>query len=154
MPCSRAATVLRQAAEPWRLDWLSFGLYPDGWTRPGTSARFRVFPEPNQSRPFLRTLHLTLSAPVLETRSVTFVSNTGISKADVSAAQEVTRSVCVAAHAAADVKLIAIGSSPVEGDPSTSDTVGEPRSAGVLVNQVALDPPDAAATCVPSRGTR
>ena len=141
-------------ARPWRADWVSYGLYPDGWTRPGKTARFRVFPEPNQSRPLLRTLHLTLSAPPLETRPVTVVSDTGTSKADVSAAQEVTTSVCVPAHAPAEAKLIAIGSSSVEGDPSTSNTVGEPRSAGVLVNQVALDPPDAAATCVPSRGTR
>jgi hypothetical protein len=46
------------------------------------------------------------------------------------------------------------GSSEVEGDPSTLTSVGEPRSAGVLVNQVTLDPPDPGATCSPSRGTR
>ena len=30
---------------PWRADWVTYGLYPDGWTRPGTPARIRVFPD-------------------------------------------------------------------------------------------------------------
>ncbi len=28
---------------PWAADWVSYGLYPDGWTRPGREARIRVF---------------------------------------------------------------------------------------------------------------
>jgi hypothetical protein len=139
---------------PWRADWVSYGLYPDGWTRPGQIARFRVFAEPKQTRPLLRTIHFTLFVPGFETRSVRLASNAGAASSDMTGTQQMTTTVCVPAHAPADVKLTAIGSSPVEGDPSTLTTLAEPRSAGVLVGDVALDPPNAAATCSPSRGTR
>src|SRR5262249_49088084 len=62
---------------PWRADWVSYGLYPDGWTRPGQTARFRVFPRRTQTRPLLRTLHVTLTVPNSETRSVRLASNAG-----------------------------------------------------------------------------
>jgi hypothetical protein len=140
---------------PWRADWVSYGLYPDGWTRPGTPARFRVFPAPKQTRPLLRTLHLTLQgAPLTAARPASLVSDGGDWRGSISAAQTVQTTVCVPPHAPSDVTLTVEGSSEVEGDPSTLTSVGEPRSAGVLVNQVTLDPPDPGATCSPSRGTR
>lgn len=140
---------------PWRADWVSYGLYPDGWTRPGVTARFRIFPEPHQQRPLLRTLHLTLQAPGLETRPVMLASRDGAADARVSGSpQQLSASVCVPAHAPADLKLTAVGSSQVEGDPSTTITVAQPRSAGVLVAQAVLDPPNPGATCSTSRGTR
>jgi len=136
---------------PWRADWVSYGLYPDGWTRPGQTARFRVFPELEQTRPLLRTIHFTLTVPGRETRAVRFGSNTGGTKDDMTGTKEVATTVCVPPHAPADVKLHAIGASPVESDPSTLTTLAEPRSGGVLVADVALDPPNPAATCSPSR---
>jgi hypothetical protein len=139
---------------PWHADWVSYGLYPDGWTRPATPARFRVFPVPEQTQPLLRTIHLTLQAPDNATRPASLVSNAGDWQGAIGAAQTVQTTVCVPAHAPADVTLTVRGWSGVEGDPSTSITVLEPRSAGVLVNQVTLDPPDLGATCSPSRGTQ
>jgi hypothetical protein len=137
---------------PWRADWVTYGLYPDGWTRPDTPARIRVFPGRKQARPVLRTLRVTISAPENQQRPVALTSNTGTWKLQATnSASEVQATVCVPAHRPADVSLRTIGASPVEGDPSTSLTVGEPRSAGVLVGQIVLEPPAAGATCAPSR---
>jgi hypothetical protein len=141
---------------PWRADWASYGLYPDGWTRPGVPARFRVFPEPHQRRPLVRTLHLMLQASGSDARPVKLVSNDSSWNARVTGPppQQVTMSVCVPPHAPADVKLTALGSGQVEGDQSTAETFAMPRSAGILVVQATLDPPNPAATCSTSRGTR
>jgi hypothetical protein len=140
---------------PWRADWVSYGLYPDGWTRPEQPARFRVFPQRNQGRPLLRTLHLTLFVPpYASARPVRLLSNADAAQGMLEGTQLMTVSVCVPAHAPADVTLTARGSIPVEGDPSTAVTAQEQRRAGVLVSDVALDPPTPGATCSPSRGTR
>ena len=40
--------TLTDANEPWRADWMSFGLYDDGWTKPGVTVRVRIFPAPGQ----------------------------------------------------------------------------------------------------------
>ena len=42
--------LLVKAVRPWRAQWLSFGLYDDGWTKPGVTARIRIFPAPGQRR--------------------------------------------------------------------------------------------------------
>jgi hypothetical protein len=100
----------------------------------------------------LRTLHLTLLAPIA--RPVKLTSNTGGQQIEVSSSQQYTATVCVPPKAPADLTLRATGANPIEGDPSTSVTVAQPRQGGVLVNQVTLDPPSATATCSPSPGTR
>jgi len=139
---------------PWRADWVSYGLYDDGWTRPGRAARFRVFPARPQKRALLRTIHLTLIAPETVTRPVTIRSNAGTWRAEIAGTHQLDATVCVAAHAPADLTFRAVGVSPVEGDPSTALTVGQPRTAGVLVAQVVLDPPNLGATCAPNGQTR
>ena len=137
---------------PWRADWVTYGLYPDGWTRPGTPARIRVFPSRNQAGPQLRTLRVTISAPENQQRPVTLTSNTGTWKLGATnSPSEAQATVCVPTNRPADVRLTATGASPVEGDPSTSVTMGEPRNAGVLVGQIVLEPAAAGATCAPSR---
>ena len=45
---SRAASLLIDAERPWRTDWLTFGLYDDGWTSRRAPARIRVFAYPHQ----------------------------------------------------------------------------------------------------------
>ena len=49
---------LIHADRPWRTDWLSFGLYDDGWTRPGVTTRVRVFATPHQHGSVLRGMTL------------------------------------------------------------------------------------------------
>ncbi len=54
---------LVEADEPWRAAWISFGLYDDGWTKPGVTARIRVFPYPGQRRARIRVFAFAVHSP-------------------------------------------------------------------------------------------
>jgi hypothetical protein len=142
---------------PWRADWVSYGLYDDGWTRPGTTARIRVFAVPGQKTALARPLTLSLNAPGdVASRSLTIRSGASVQRVAITqAVVQQAVSVCVPPHGFTDVSLRARGSSAIYGDPTTVQSAGLPRSAGVLVGQVSLG--DASATrCVvtgPSLGT-
>jgi hypothetical protein len=139
---------------PWRADWVSYGLWPDGWTRPRRTARIRVFPDPGQQTARKGTLTLTLVAPDgAPERPVLLQSNSGSWKVKVTPAttQQVV-TVCVPVGRPADVTLRASGATQIYGDQSTIETSAEPREAGVLVGQVVLDEPPGV-SCSPSRRT-
>jgi hypothetical protein len=125
---------------PWRADWVSYGLYPDGWTHPSEPARIRVFADPTQTRPVLRTVTLTLVSPEgVAPRRTTFRSNAGEGAIAISSsAVEQVVNVCVPRTGHADITLRSKGSSQIYGDPSTPATFSEPRQAGILVAQIAL----------------
>ena len=136
---------------PWRADWVTRGLYPDGWTRPGHVAHIKVFADAAQRSPVLRTLTVTLRAPEGASRPTTLTSNTGRWRLDVGpTAVQQTVTVCVPRRAPAEVSLRALGASAVPGDPSTIETFAKPRDAGVLVGLLALAP-ELGARCAPSR---
>ena len=48
--------MLIRANRPWRADWISSGLYDDGWTRPGTPVHVRVFARPGARKAEVRWL--------------------------------------------------------------------------------------------------
>jgi hypothetical protein len=125
---------------PWRADWVTYGLYPDGWTRPGTPARLRVFADAAQKGPALRTLQVSLLAPEsVPSRPVSFRSNAGAWQVAVGPNTVVQSvSVCVPRHGHADVTLRAVGSTSIYGDQSNLETANTPRDAGVLVAKIAL----------------
>jgi|tagenome__1003787_1003787.scaffolds.fasta_scaffold20934759_1 hypothetical protein len=136
---------------PWRADWVTRGLYPDGWSRPGRPGYIKVFPDAAQRGPTLRTLTLTMRAPEGASRPTTFSSNAGRWSLDVGAeAVQQAVSVCVPRTAPAEVAVRVGGASPVGGDPSTLETFAQPRQAGVLVGSIALDD-QLGASCAPSR---
>ena len=126
---------------PWRADWVSYGLYPDGWTKPATTARIRVFADPAQKGAVTRSLALNLLSPEnVPPRRVTISSNAGRHMLDVgssSVTQAVT--VCVPAHGHADVTIGPTAVSPIAGAPTTVESASETREAGVLVDRVDLD---------------
>jgi len=128
-------------SRPWRADWVSYGLYPDGWTKPATTARIRVFSAPGQKRSVTRSLSLNLASPEdAAPRRVTVESNTGrhaLTVGSSTVTQAVT--VCVPARGHADVALRANVASPIEGLPTTAAALSTPRDAGVLVDRVELD---------------
>ena len=121
---------------PWRADWTTSGLYADGWTVPGRRARIVVYPRPGVQQAEARTLTVSLLAPGdVAMRNVTLAGERfGVGQATVT--HEVT--VCVRPHAPASVTLSAEGSSPIYGIPSSPEAAGQPRAAGVLVQQIAL----------------
>jgi hypothetical protein len=146
----RGATVVFPE-RPWRADWATTGLYVDGWTVPGRTARIRVFARPQRTTPELRSLTVSLRAPDdVKTRSVRFTSNTGATAANVGGAtvlQQLT--VCVPPGRPADVVVDAAGLSQIYGSSATPLTAVTPRNAGVLVQSIELA--DAAGpTCRPA----
>jgi hypothetical protein len=146
----RDATVVFPE-RPWRADWATTGLYVDGWTVPGRTARIRVFARPQRTTPELRSLTVSLRAPDgVKTRSVRFTSNTGATAANVGGAtvlQQLT--VCVPPGRPADVVVDAAGLSQIYGSSATPLTAVTPRNAGVLVQSIELA--DAAGpTCRPT----
>ena len=131
---------LIDAAQPWRTDWLSFGLYDDGWTRPGVTARVRVFAQPGQHGPVLRTITFGIRGPKgVTSRTVELSSNQGGMHALVS--QDTAFhpiQVCVPAHGYADVSLRASESSAIPGDQATLASSLLPRRGGVFLTEIGL----------------
>ena len=127
---------------PWRADWVSYGLYPDGWTRPAVTAHIRVFAEPGQRTAVTRTLTLTLLAPDgVPSRHTVLRSDEGAWPVDVTSPNSVqqTVTVCVPRDRPADVTLRANGASSIYGVQSTIEKFSQPREVGLLVGQVTLD---------------
>jgi hypothetical protein len=132
---------LIRAERPWRVDWLTFGLYPDGWTRPGKTAVIRIFPVPGQKTPHTRTLTVGVRAPEdVTTRPFSLRSN--VQQAKGSATPETARatvSVCVPARGYTEARLRVRGSSRIPGDQRYYELAeGTSRIGGVFVDEVAL----------------
>jgi hypothetical protein len=125
---------------PWRTDWLSSGLYDDGWTRPGVTARVRVFALPHQRGAVLRGITFGLRAPDgVASRRFRITSNEGAVQGSATADTTFKGvSVCVPAHGYAEVRLQAFGSSRVPGDLATLASSLRPRRGGLFVSQIGL----------------
>ena len=132
------STLLIDAAEPWRTDWLTFGLYDDGWTRPKHAAVIRVFAEPGQKGPVTRYLALGVQAswaPVLVARRpFQVVSNLQRWRGVANGTNRVENSVavCVPAHGFTDVHVGTDG----RGDRTDADQ--RLRRVGVLLTEIDL----------------
>jgi len=137
---------------PWRADWVSYGLYDDGWTRPGTTARIRAFAAPGQRSAIERTLTLALAAPGdVASRPLVIRSNQGVWHVGVTqATMQQAVNVCVPKHGHTDVTLRATGSSTIYGDPTNVQSAAGQRLAGVLVDQVTIAP-EPGTPCVPTK---
>ena len=125
---------------PWHADWVSYGLYDDGWTRPGKAARIRVFAAPGQRGAVRRTLTLALLAPgTVTAQPAVLRSNEGRWRvvAGQNAAQQAV-TVCVPAEGYSDITLTTAGSAPIYGDQATQAGAAAPRQAGVLVDWLSL----------------
>jgi hypothetical protein len=131
---------LVQPERPWRADWLSRGLYDDGWTKPGVTAHIRVFAYPGQNRAVTRSLTVYLRAPSgISARRFALEAN-GKRVEGTAGGDEVTAdvSVCVPRDGSSEIGLSAADASPVYGDPTSEVTTNEPRTAGVLVTRIYL----------------
>ncbi len=136
------STLLIAATRPWRADWLTFGLYDDGWTKPGLTARVRVFPRPDQSNAEVRILTLGVIAPAgvssRRFRIVSDQSSVGGSANDGDRALEYV-DVCVPPHGFTDVRISTSGHSQTYGDPASLPTSSVLRQVGVRLTEIALD---------------
>jgi hypothetical protein len=128
------------ADRPWRTDWLSFGLFDDGWTKPGIPAGIRIFALPRQRGGILRGLTLGLrTADGVAARRFRISSDRGVVKGTATTDTTFKAiSVCVPPRGYADVRLQVFGSSAAPGDLATLARSLRPRKAGLFVSQIAL----------------
>jgi hypothetical protein len=136
----RSDVMLIETPKPWRLDWRTWGLYPDGWTKPDTTAEIRVYAVPGQRGARTRNLSLAFRAPedVVE-RTVAVSSN--LDRWQSVATPETVHGglrVCVPEHGYTVVRVRADGSSPIPGDLRDIGLSAEARDGGVLVTEIAL----------------
>jgi hypothetical protein len=125
----------------WRLDWRSFGLYDDGATRPGETARVRIFPTPGQRRPLLRSLTVAARAPVnIPNRLVSVTSNIAKWQAETTNTGTVVNSiaVCVPAHGWTEVRIKTPDSSWTLGSIDSLAESFTSRRVGVFLGEIAL----------------
>jgi hypothetical protein len=135
--------VLIDAEQPWRAAWRTFGLYADGWTRPGVTARVRLYPDRGQRGAVLHRLNLQLRVPDDVTGNhVTVVAGGERRTVEVNGGDSTFVSgidVCVPADGFADVPIDARGPATVPGDQTTyADSLGT-RSTNVLVAGISVD---------------
>ena len=134
-------TLLIEAEQPWRSDWLTFGLYDDGWTKPGVPATVRVYATPGQRRAVTRYISLGVRAPDdIATRDFELTSGGESRQAQAGngpTAHE-TVVVCVPPGGFGRVGIRSVANSPVYGDMRDPSSIGEYRVGGVLLTQIAL----------------
>lgn len=136
----RGAWLVR-AAEPWRADWVTSGLFEDGWTRPGVVANIKVFAEPGQTTPLKRYVTLAVHAPE-QTQNAAIDVRSNVDRwhedpLDVETTHQIA--VCVPAHGFAEISIRSPAHTVIYGDPTTVASYGKAaRIAGVLLTQIAL----------------
>ena len=130
---------LIDAGEHWQLEWLSSGLYDDGWTRPGIPARIRLYPTPGQQTARIRTVTFTLRAPAdVAQRSATLTARGKTTRIVLtpSSTNGVVQA-CVPAHGYAEILLNVTGSSTIPGDLATLAQSLQPRRGGGFIASIA-----------------
>jgi hypothetical protein len=134
--------LLIKAAMPWRADWLTFGLTDDGWTKPGVTARIRIFAEPGQRTAVIRTLTLGVRSPFdVQARPFRVTSDRDDLQrvAHSNDRVQVVLPVCVPAHGYSDVLVRSPQSSAIFGDSKNQQTFFTvPRQGGVLFTEIAV----------------
>jgi hypothetical protein len=136
----RGAALIRNEL-PWRVQWLSFDLYRDGWTIPRVTGRIRVFAGPAQTQSLMRFLTISVRAPQgVHARRFTIASNSSSWTArtnDRGVSNQI--SVCVPAGGFSDVTVRSRRFSPIYGDPRSEQSFfSYARSGGVMLTGIAL----------------
>jgi hypothetical protein len=135
------AAMLVEAEQPWRTDWLTSGLYDDGWMLPNRPTRVRVFAVPGQRGAITRTLTLQLRTPPnVEGATFTVRSNLGRAEGEVPADDSVSRpiEVCVPARGFAEVVLTTPVRAEIPGDQKSAEASKIPREGGLQLANLAL----------------
>jgi hypothetical protein len=138
---AQADARLIDAGETWRTDWLSFGLYDDGWTRPGVPAQVRVFAAPGQGRSLVRFLSFQIRTPGgVRARRVDIVSNLEEWHGEAAGTETLRRTVrvCVPARGFARVRVRTPDVSAIPGDLRDLPSSLAPRRGGVFLAEIAL----------------
>jgi hypothetical protein len=138
---NRDGLQLIDAGSAWRTDWISSGLYDDGWTRPGVTARVRVFAAPDQRAGVVRTLTFGLRPPDdVASRPFELTSNTGAVRGTAASGNSTFASiaVCVPSGGFGDVRLSTPDASSIPGDQRSAADSAAARTGGLFVSQIGL----------------
>src|SRR5512146_2904708 len=133
--------MLIDAGSRWRLDWLTSGLWDDGWTREGVPGVIRIFSFPGQHGPRLRSLSLAVRAPVnIPSRDFRVVSNVAHWQATATNTTTALGSVavCVPAKGFAEVRVIVHDHSWALGSIDSLAESFRSRRVGVGFGAIAL----------------
>ena len=143
--------MLIDAQMPWRTDWLTFGLYDDGWMRPRTTARIRVFASPGQAGPVTRTLSIQIQAPAEATDAAfTLASNAARIHGTSSGGKTTfeTLALCVPAHGFAEASLSTSLVAAIPGDQRSQADSALARTGGLQLADLSLSD-DLGPSCTP-----
>jgi len=133
--------LLIRADMPWRAEWISSGLYDDGWTRPGITAAIRVFASPGQRRPRTRYFSFAVHSPSgVPSQPVHVDSDLDHwhGAATDTGTLTATIPVCVPARGSTVIRLSTPVTSTIPGDQATQDSSGGSRRGGVFFGETAL----------------
>ncbi len=133
--------MLIDAEMPWRTDWLTSGLYDDGWTQPRTPVQIRVFPVRGQLGPRTLDLFIQIRAPGQVTRaSFTLDSNLttihGVASNSATSFNEVQ--VCVPPRGSSDVNFSTPLVTQIPGDLKNEPASTQSREGGLLLADIAV----------------
>ncbi|MBV8080089.1 MAG: glycosyltransferase family 39 protein [Actinobacteria bacterium] len=133
-------TVVR-TGDPWRLSWVTLGAWDDGWTKPGSVTRVRLFPAAGQTHAEIRYVSFIMRPPGgVVTRLVSIASNVDVWRGAALQAGPVTArlDVCIPAHGWTEVRLRARGAS----------VLPDGRRVGISLRAVSLSD-DVGGACSP-----
>ncbi len=124
--------TLEKLKRPWRATWLSRGLYPDGWIRPGRPASIRVFAE--QGNPTEKVkLAVTLDSPPEAQHSTSYRLGTATGSLAPTVRAVAETMVCVPAGGHADVPVQSEPTAVIAGPPFGPEP-GPERKIGLIVS--------------------
>jgi hypothetical protein len=118
---------------PWRAEWLTLGIDPDGWTRKGRTATIRVFPKPGLGRE-RADVRIQLDAPHQRPVGYTLDGRKGFLRPGALVTEE--RDVCVSPDAYAQLQLETTRAAPIVG--VQAPIVRVTRRAGPRIAAIAV----------------
>ena len=119
---------------PFRAAWLTFGLDPDGWTRPERRAVLRVFPPAGAT-----TVRLSVSAPEVEAPRAVSVGPVSASLGTTETS-ELEFEVCVPEGGFVDVPIGVAGATSVRAIPLAPPFSERFRDVGVRLSEIETAP--------------
>jgi hypothetical protein len=127
---------------PWRADWITRGIWPDGFTRPHAPATISVYAKPGQRTALRRFLTIEASNPdSVEPRPVSITSGQGDWSGTIAPQQSLRRQLrlCVPPGGRATVRIATPGVSGIYRDPTVGPPTGAAdRPVGIQLRTVAL----------------
>jgi hypothetical protein len=133
---------LIRTARPWRAQWITTGLYDDGWMKPSTPARIRIYAVPGQRRPRTHILSLQFRAPDgVTTRPFAVTTNIDSVRGNVTSTATTSVNVirvCVPPRGYTSAIVRAPGVSEIPGDASDQATIDSPRLGSIYLADISV----------------